>query len=185
MAIALIESICFYAVVIIEVLICTGKNRKKRRDLLLAWGSAFVVILPLAVVKQSGPRMLFTYYVFAVLFVIVLLDWLMECIPFGARCIISVLSAAVLIGSTLLYIEAYAGNGQCIREREKIVAEAIENDYESIILPRYPHTRFLWGPYPNTPKHQRVFREFYGMEETIEITLDYYPRVNSYWKKIK
>lgn len=183
--IAFIVSAFFYITVILEVFGCTAKNHEKRRKLIMAWGSALFVILPLAAIKGSGPRMMFIYYVFAVLFAIILVEWLMECVSPKISKAISVMLICILIGSTLLYVEAYAGNGQCAKEREAIITEAIENNSVSIMLPRYPHTRFLWGPYPGGEPTQKAFRAFYGINEMVEISLDSYPKVPEYWKMIK
>ena len=63
----------------------------------------------------------------------------------------------------------YHGIGQCKRQRDALMVQAVERNAVSLTLPNYPHGDYLWGPNPNGEQRQAFFREFYHLPEEIDI----------------
>lgn len=137
----------------------------------MVWVSAPAVIMPLALITETGARLFFTSNTILSLFAAQLLAMLLKNVP-DSVCrrifLLCLLCAAVLFGH---YGRIYYDIGACKSRRDALIAETIKKGADEIVLPAYPHREYLWEPDPTSPERWVFFREFYGIPEDVDIQI--------------
>jgi hypothetical protein len=55
------------------------------------------------------------------------------------------------------------------RERVAYIQQEVEAGAGVILVPRYPHTEFIWRPNPLYDLRYYYFREFYGIPQSTQL----------------
>lgn len=171
-AFELLVNLGFFAEVALQVILLFRDNVWKMWKLLLIWMGAPAVILPLTVVLDEGGRFYITSNIFLILFALFLLDaWLQE-LPEKAGEVVLLLGISAIISCSLYYYFIYQGIGNCTQERMDIMEQAIVSGEKQITMPAYPYPGrdYVWWGEPGEEYREVYFREFFGLEQDVEMT---------------
>lgn len=143
-----------------------------RNKLMLLWGLAVGMIVPLIVTTESGYRLMFTMNVIIVLFILTILqDSIADSddeqlrTPFK----LSLIGAFVPV---LACFMVYSAIGSCTTERLSRIEEVALTNAKTLTLPQYPFQEYLRYPDPSMEFRWPFFREFYGIAHDVEIIIE-------------
>lgn len=162
----------FFLMVGLETILLFHKEKAHMFRLLAVWASAPAVIMPLALITETGARLFFTSNILLCLFAVQLLTLVLRNLPdstCGRIWQMCLLCAVVLFGH---YGRIYYDIGQCKFQREALIAEAVRTEADGIVLPAYPHGEYLWEPDPTSPERWGFFRDFYGIPADMDIQIE-------------
>ena len=153
----------FFLVVALELPVIFRGCKGQLSKLLCIWLSVAGVMVPLVVTSEYGPRMFFTSNIFLILFALFLLESVLETAPkktvwWGLGCSLVILG--LLLGG---YGKVYYEIGQAKDLRNATVAQAVADGSSALIIPKYPHTEYIWRPNPVNTLREGYFREFHGL----------------------
>lgn len=162
----------FFAVVALQIVLLFRDRCWYMWKLLLIWIGAPVVILPLTVVMDEGGRFYITSNVLMIVFVMFLLDAWLHDLPEKAEEAILMLGVSILLSFSLQYFFIYWEIGSCTQERMQIIAQTKENGEKHIELPAYPYLvkDYVWWGEPGEDYREVYFREFFGLDQDVEMT---------------
>ena len=137
--------------------------------LLITWVSVVLVIAPLVVTSESGIRMCFPSSALLNLFALQLLGLLLE--DANKKTLAIGLTAALVVTVLLCgyFGKIYYEIGIAKRERVAYIQQEVEAGAGVILVPRYPHTEFIWRPNPLYDLRYYYFREFYGIPQSTQL----------------
>lgn len=162
-----------YQLVVIGEIIYLFRDRKNLMGKLLAfWVGGLGVIIPMIATSENGPRIFLTYLIFIFLFNLVLLDALLINSGRKAHQALLMGCGACVIGLLVFHGVIFGAIGSCMRQREQIFVQHIQNPTSKIVLPQFPYEHYLWNPDPIIPEREVYFREFYGLNPDVEIIVD-------------
>ncbi len=140
----------------------------QRLSRLLLYLAAALVLLPMAAINTRGPRLyLFSFVLLILLAVHAVGDWL-NFLPLTA------LTAAGLICLMLLWGNRYAVVLSCNQLRSSLIAQAVEEEADTLILPADRFQFVVWWMRdPESVPYGAYFRQFYHIPE--HITLIFLP----------
>lgn len=161
--------VCFVLLILAETAIAFRDEPKKLLCFVFVLLSAFAVLAPMVAVNTLGARSFFSGNVFLMLFCSMLFYVQLKHWPaLLYRIVIFSLSLSML-GACAYYCKLYYDIGSVNRDREKIIKEAVASSAEEILLPAYPHTKYLWIPDPISDTYSDRFRQFYSISEDTKI----------------
>ncbi len=162
----------YFAVVALQVVLLFRDRVWYMWKLLLIWAGAPTVILPLTVVLDEGGRFYITSNIFLIVFALFLLDAWLRDLPEKAGETVLLLAASAMLTLSLFYFFVYRGIGGCTQERMQIIAQAQETGEKHIELPAYPYLvrDYVWWGEPGEEYREVYFREFFGLEQDVEMT---------------
>ena len=158
--------------VMVEVWLIFKDNKALMFKLLAFWTGGIAILMPLIATSENGHRVFFTYLVCIMLFNLTLVDVLLKDI--GRRKTAPWIAACALCVAVLMvhYGTIYGAIGSCKRERDAIYAEQVENPADTVVLPQFPYESHMWNPDPIADIWEGYYREFYGIDEDVEIIVD-------------
>jgi hypothetical protein len=155
-----------YGGIAVEVFFLFREQKQLCCKLLTLLGCAVTLILPFLAIGENGPRIFFPSYIFLVLFTIVLIDALVKLekertyLFRGALCAVAIV--ALILGW------CYTGIGICSYQRQLLIKQAVAQQADTVILPKYPYETFLWKA-DSGEGRMPYFKEFYGIPEDMEV----------------
>lgn len=166
----MINSIIWYIFLILFVCLFIEKNRRFRMLFLLA--SIFIMIIPLLVVNPVGPRCFLPMYLFYIMFILDLIDYISvnKCVNIDKKFIkIVVCLSSLMVIIFILTIYGYVFKVYVIRN--KIIDKYKDNDY--ICIPNLPYNyKYLHCSEPINEHFEKVFKDYYGIKENTKIEFD-------------
>lgn len=169
---------CAISLLMVVSLIATSiiciENKYKSHKILFYIGSLIVFNLPLLIITPVGPRLFLTTYVFYILIILEILDYIYKN---KLSCIHSLLRIIVLIGFSYLIIIYYSIYRVDVIQVEYI--EKYKNDSSVLYLPALPHSEYIHCTNKETGVFGERYKLFHGINQNITIKfLDYRD-----WKK--
>ena len=157
----------FFLVVTTELFLLFRGEKALLYKLFFIWLSPIGVILPLTFTSDLGPRLFFTSSALLILFALYLLRFCLKSMPKKVYCsaFICVLACVLLLQCGTVYFEI----GKCSRQRTAIIENAVKAQADTIYLPRYPYSDYLWKPDPFNPEREAFFKDFYNIPQTVSI----------------
>ena len=154
----------YFLWITVEILVlCRGAKLR----LLLTWLSVAAVLAPLVVTSESGIRMCFPSSTLLGLFCLQLLGlWLEET---SKKTVVAVTLSVSLVALLVLgayFSKIYHEIGEAKRARVEYINQEVEAGSGVILIPRYPHTEFIWRPNPINDLRVWYFKEFYGIPQS-------------------
>lgn len=137
------------------------EHRGRRLFFLL---SAALVLAPLAVTSELGPRL---YYLPCLLLAVFALSLLPEKNAKGVTGLLLLLLAF----SMAFYIFIYTEIRSVTIARAEAIQAAVESGAESVTLPNDPY-KYWWGRNPTAESRMGYFREFYGIPVGMEVIFE-------------
>lgn len=172
-AVKFLVNAVYFLLVAAEIVFLLGKDDKVfTQKLLVLWACVPIVIAPLIVTTEIGPRLFFTSNVLSIYVATMLFAKVVNCIPHS---IFRLLQAGTLITSVFLYIyfgKIYYDIGLCKSKRETIISQAIATDADYISLPQFPHGEYLWVPNPANEQRTVFFKQFYGIAQSVTVEFE-------------
>lgn len=163
-----------FIIVLFVIVMITVDNQEKKAKLVFYLVSSVVIALPLLVVNPIGPRCFFPCYIFWILYIVELLDY----VPINYNKInkyFGYSSILLIIFFIIIYGQAFKVD----QERIKYVNANIKE--KDLILPRVPYEEYMQCPNPVNEEFLKRFRLFYGIDKDVNIDFIEY----DLWEKIK
>jgi len=152
------------------ILLFVGETRRK---LLAAWLSAVLIIAPLVVTTERGQRLFFSSNVFLALFALILLANIMNTCTGKKLRILKRCAVGCMAAMLCFYGIVYAGIGESKRTRDQIIAGAVREGTDTIVLPAYPYEQYLHASNPEKELYRvEYFKEFYGIAENVTLIFE-------------
>ena len=126
--------------------------------------SAALVLAPLAVTPELGPRL---YYLPCVLLAVFALSLLPEVNAKGVTGFLLLLLALAMV----FYIFIYSEIRSVTVARAEAIRTAVESGADSVTLPRDPY-KYWWGRNPTAESRVGYFKEFYGIPPEMEVIFE-------------
>lgn len=183
-------AIAFFIWMGIQILFFFEGDGKKKIWLLGLWCSPCVLMIPTLFINALGPRIYFTGEMVEIYFFVQLLELLAESfrgrkketanqlgvfsltganVPMAVACV-----AMLLLGYRMLhYGRIYQEIGRANRERIQLMEQCKKEKGKELTLPCMPHKAYLWLPEPVDEGRVEYFKEFYGVEQDVEIQFQY------------
>ena len=163
-------SVLFFVTVTGELIWYFKENKPVLGKMLFVWISPVCIILPIVVTSELGSRLFFTTNAILVLFALFLLSFtLKSASKKGYYTIIFSVIAGLLL---LQHGAVYYAIGECSRERNAIIENAVQTNADEILLPQYPYGNYLWGPNPTKASREQYFKEFYGIAADVSVEIE-------------
>lgn len=169
---AIIDSL-FIIIITIEFIITFNKEKDKLFWLISFWLSPLMIISPMIIIQNVGPRSFYSTDLCYIMLASVLLGLIIHTLK-ETRVFLSSMVAiccfVVLLASTNLVL-IYKPIGDCIREREQIIEKAIEEGSNQITMPDFPNKEYVWTYDPNKKKpwQSNDFKEFFNIPSEIDV----------------
>lgn len=156
----------FFAVLVQTFLLFQGSVRNM---LVSLWFCAPMVLAPLIVTTETGPRLFFTPTVILLLFALILLASAIN--HMSKRTWTGIRIVAVCLTAVLLcfYSTMYAYIGQVKRTREEIIETAVESGQDTVTLPAYPFGDYLQFTNPVEDFREDFFKPFFGIPADVTV----------------
>lgn len=154
----------FAVVLLLALLLTTCMAWRAWLPRLALLGGALALMLPFAALDENGPRCGFPS---AVLLLVLALSMLAE-LPWKQA---GQAAAGIFLAAALAFhLQIFQVVGDCHALRIRLMAEAVEQEREQVILPteswRYYYT---WGHNPQNAQWAAAYRGFYGLPEDMEL----------------
>lgn len=171
MAVHAVINVFYFAIIGIEILAAFRKDRTRRAKLLTMWILAPAVILPLVATSELGARLFFTSNIFVIVFIEMAICGIWD--GTEKSCKWSKYAAVAILAVFVLgYGVIYSQIGACKDQRDAIIAQAIENNEKTIVLPPYPFEEYMWHADPENEERLIYFKAFYQLAPDVEIIFD-------------
>ena len=139
-------------------------SREYRGGRLFVLLSAALVLAPLAVTSELGPRL---YYLPCVLLAIYALS-LLPALPWkGVTGLLLLLFALSMAFYLFIYTEIHS----VTVARAEAISAAVESGADSVTLPKDPY-KYWWGRNPTAESRMGFFKEFYGIPPEMEVIFE-------------
>ncbi len=161
----------FACVALFEVFLLFRQDRRMLLFLSFTWLAPFVIMTPMLAVTYVGPRICFPAYLCLILFCQLLLVSILRDRSELLRCATAT-SILLLLAFGLHIGIVYDSIGRINRQRIEIMRRGIAAQSESICLPAYPYSQYLWIPNPANDEREMFFREFYHLPENMSLIFE-------------
>ena len=160
-----IVSVAFFAVVSMELIVLFNSRKEQLWTLMFVWISPVFIILPLIFTSELGARLFFTTSVVLIFFLMMLMYYAV--VPLKNKSLFWAVSC-ILAGALLIqYGIVYHAIGTCKRHRDAIVEDAVAAGVETIFIPGYPYSEYIWLPDPEV--REGFFKDFYGIPRDVSV----------------
>ena len=164
----------YHAVVTLEIVFLLWHQKKKMIECLVTWLCAILVLAPLVITTECGPRMYYVANIFVIILYLTLLSNFVVEIQLRIRKKEKALLVLVIAAVLTWYTYIYAGIGEIRIERMELIQQKIAEGADEIIIPAYPFEEYLWlpNPRPIEPERESFFKEFYGIPAEINLVFE-------------
>ena len=161
----------YFLAVILETFLLRKNRSQQTFQLLFYFFSGILVLAPMAVTSVAGSRIYFISNLFFFLYIMSIIFH--SYCAWNKKTIISVCSICLLLCIVLRVFHGYhyQAIGACTEQRLEIIQNALASNQTQITLPKYPYEEYLWYPDPNNDFRWTYFRSFFGIPDTISITI--------------
>lgn len=150
--------------------IAAGKDA--RTFLSCIWCGIPLVILPLCVTTENGPRLFITSNILIILFLSVIICYSYSRLSDKAKRASLLLAFFPIIFLCAKWSTVYLSIGQCTVRRMNAIEEAKVKGDTSVFLEQYPYTEYILLPDPKGKEKEEYFLQFYGIPESIEVRFE-------------
>ncbi len=164
-----VMGIVIFAVIIIEILLT---DLKDKFFVLGIWIMAPLVISPMCILDNWGPRLFVTVFLLHIAMLSVLINNLEVKLSASMAKIIYIGIACVVIMRIALAVLIYAEIGSCTSRRMDQIQRARDGEVTQLYLEAYPHEIYLYKPDPKEPERVLYFKAFYGIPDNVNIITD-------------
>lgn len=135
-----------------------------RNKLLFYIGSIIILIAPLTIVTPLGPRCFYITYVFFILYVTELFNYL-NIKNNSLFEYVKTINLIILILYFILFSQVFIKD----IKRNKMIEEWRKTDKSSLVLPALPFEEYLWNPNPNNKTFMDRFKLFHKIDEDVTV----------------
>lgn len=160
-----IVSVGFFAVVSIELIVLFKSQKEQLWKLIFVWISPVCIILPLIFTSELGARLFFTPSVLLIFFLMMLFYHAVA--PLKRKGLFWAVSCILACALLIQYGTVYYAIGTCKRHRDAIVEDAVAAGAETIFIPGYPYSEYIWLPDPEV--RETFFKDFYGIPRDVSV----------------
>lgn len=162
-------SLIYFLIVTIEIIYLFHKNKWYMYKMLSIWLLIPIIQLPLAVTTALGGRLFFASCVISILLILMLLkkvsdNWSEKRIT-GLIYIFLIVAIFLMIFYGVMITEVHDYE----IDREAIIATAVHNGDDQVVLSRYPNSKFLYLPEPVNSFWENIFKLYYGIPDDVEL----------------
>ncbi len=164
----------FFLTIAAELFFVMKKNKRIRNALFLLWTTGLLVMFPMLAVNTIGERSYLPAIVFLGEFCVLVfcMQWQNRVFTCWKAAQIGMLTI-VLIASVLKLGMIYRTIGKEEKQREQLIAAAVEKQEKRLYIPDYSYGEYHWITEPVKGGGQiRFFREFYGIPDEMELQFD-------------
>lgn len=165
----MVMGIMIFAVIFAEILLT---DLKDKFFILGIWLMAPLVISPMCVLDNWGPRLFVTVFLLHIVSLSVLINNLGIKLKGSMAGIIYTGLACVVVIRIALAVLIYAEIGSCTSRRMDMIASARDGEVTQLYLETYPHEIYLYKPDPKEPERVLYFKAFYGIPDNVNIITD-------------
>lgn len=138
-----------FVLFIVSVLICISLfvYHKEQKFRILFWLiSAFVLAGPLLIVSPIGPRCFYASYIFTVIAVFSIMEYIIESEQWDIKKI-SVYLCVLTVCVAGYYVYVFENIGQVEQERDMYIVERMQEGDSLITVPEFPYSEYLHDPH--------------------------------------
>ncbi|MBE6070347.1 MAG: hypothetical protein E7208_00130 [Clostridium butyricum] len=180
-------TVLFYIALIVTIIQYIADTNIKLKLLLLV-ASIVVLTAPLLIVNPLSPRCYLNTYIFMVMLILELLNYIILELDIEFR-YINILGAVSLFIIGLVYINIFIDIGKAEKSRQAIVNEQLKSKEINIIIPKLPHGQYLMNANASLRSgwEKNALRNYYTVSK--EVTFRMYnlneeKNLNEYLKNI-
>lgn len=166
---------CFFAVLMtVETVMLFRSDKRLLFRMTVLWLTPFIIVAPMLIINTAGPRTFYTTDICFTLFASILLSTVLTLKPKHKLLLPLIVCLIGLTVISIRWIGIYKPIGELTRERERLIAETIENGGKKITFREYPNSDYLWLPIPGNKDSWRYpcFKEFYHIPEDVDIEFE-------------
>lgn len=162
-------SMLFFACVLLCVWLYV--DREERISICILYLASVAVAMPLLAANPIGARCFYVSYIFQVLAVVKLFQYLLEeseislfypiCVGGMAVCVVAV-----------IYMRMFLAIGQVNDYRTELIRTGVEQGQKEIVLPILPYGEYCWQTVPPNEVWARRFKKFYHIPDDVTVRFE-------------
>ena len=169
-AFAAMVNALYFLTVAVEVFLLYRGFPHMQCKLIAVWMFGIALLAPLVVTNEAGYRLIFSLNIMVSLFILFILQDLVSLTSVNKLSYSAFLCAAVIPAVVCIFV--YSAIGQCNTLRLELIEIANFYNGSEITLPAYPYENYLHAPDPVDAPHLKHFKEFYGIEENVNLIFE-------------
>ncbi|WP_391557556.1 DUF6056 family protein [Robertmurraya sp.] len=160
--VSIIFSVCYFVSVAFVILL-TVDVTKYKYHILFYYFSAWLIICPLFFVNPIGPRNFIAPYIFLIVAILIIFQYLEVHKLLEKKFVKTFLSLSLILVS-ISYIFTFSSIRYSDNLRMKEVIDQVKDNKSEIILRKLPHDHYLWMSSPEEEGfHSEAFKQYYGI----------------------